>query len=124
MVRWEVRLPDGTADAAAPGCAVLVLRGRLQATDVAALRLPLRLAHDEMAGTCVVCDVAGVARPDLGTVDALAQLQVFAHRLGRRVVLRGASECLHALIELAGLTTQLPSVDAGVRRTRDGAADR
>lgn len=120
MVRWEVQLPDG-ADPAAPGCAVIVLRGRLQAPDVAGLRLPLRLVHDEAAATCLVCDVAGLVWPDLGTVDALARLQVLAHRLGRRVVLRGASECLHGLIELMGLTAQLPSVDA---EQADGSAGR
>ncbi len=113
MARWEVQLPDGDADTATPGCAVIVLRGRLQVADVPALRLPLRLVHDEAVATCLVCDVAGVVWPDLGTVDALARLQVLAHRLGRRVVLRGAGECLRGLIELAGLTAQLPSVDAG-----------
>ncbi len=119
MARWEVQLPDG----AAPGCAVIVLRGRLQATDVAALRLPLRLVHDEGAATRLVLDVAGVVRADLGTVDALARLQVLANRLGHRVVLRGASECLRGLIELAGLTTRLPSLDGSAANGCAGRAE-
>lgn len=87
---------------------VLVLRGRLDVTDVAQLRLPLRLVHDEPDVPILVCCVAGVVRPDLGTVDALARLQVLARRLDRPLLLRGVSDDLHELIQLVGLAEHLP----------------
>lgn len=94
--------PDG------PRPLVLVLRGRLDVTDIAQLRLPLRLVHDEPDVPGLVCCVAGVVRPDLGTVDALARLQVIARRLDRPLLLRGVSDDLHELIQLVGLTEHLP----------------
>ncbi len=54
----------------------------------------------EAAGPGVVlCDVSGV-EPDAVTVDALARLQLAAHRHGCRVRLRGASAALVELVEL------------------------
>jgi anti-anti-sigma regulatory factor len=41
--------------------------------------------------------------PDLGTVDALARLQLAARRLGFEVRLCGASREVVELVELAGL---------------------
>lgn len=90
---------------------VLVLRGRLQRADIGQLRLPLRLAHDEPDVSTLVCDVQGLCRPDLGTVEALARLQLLARRLDRPLVLRGASDDLHQLIELVGLVEHLPCLD-------------
>lgn len=48
------------------------------------------------------CTVAGV-EPDAVTVDALARLQLAAHRHGCRVRLRGASDDLRALVAFMGL---------------------
>jgi hypothetical protein len=51
----------------------------------------------------MLCDVRSVA-PDAVTVDALARLQLAAHRNGRRVRLRNASPELLELVEFMALT--------------------
>jgi hypothetical protein len=56
----------------------------------------------------VVCDVAGLVRPDAVVVDGLARLQLAARRHGSRVVLRGASQHLQSLLALTGLTDVVP----------------
>jgi ABC-type transporter Mla MlaB component len=52
------------------------------------------------------CDVADVA-PDAVTVDALARLQLAAHRHACRVRLRGASDELRRLVAFMGLADVL-----------------
>jgi hypothetical protein len=47
--------------------------------------------------------VAGLTDADLATVDALAQLQLVAGRLGITVELRGAPRELRELLDFAGL---------------------
>jgi anti-anti-sigma regulatory factor len=59
-------------------------------------------------GEVVICDVAGVLRPDMVTVEALARLRVTARRHGRRLVVRGAGPGLRQLVALVGLTEVLP----------------
>jgi len=59
-------------------------------------------------GGDVVCDVRGVA-PDAVTVDALARLQLAAHRHGCRVWLRDASDELLDVVDLMGLSDVLPN---------------
>jgi ABC-type transporter Mla MlaB component len=51
----------------------------------------------------VLCDVTGVD-PDAVTVDALARLQLVAHRYGCRVRLHNATAELRELVEFMGLT--------------------
>ena len=58
----------------------------------------LQKARPEVA----YCEVGGVD-PDAVTVDALARLQLAAHRRGCQVRLRGASEELRTLIAFMGL---------------------
>jgi anti-anti-sigma regulatory factor len=55
----------------------------------------------------IVCDVAGVTRPDVATVEALARLSLTARRHGRRMVVTGAGPDLRRLIGLLGLTDVL-----------------
>ncbi len=55
----------------------------------------------------VACDVAGVDRPDVVTVEALARLQLTARRYGWRLVVAGAGPQLRRLIALLGLTDAL-----------------
>jgi ABC-type transporter Mla MlaB component len=55
----------------------------------------------------VVCEVDGV-EPDAVTVDALARLQLGAHRRGCQVLLRGASAELLELVAFMGLEDVLP----------------
>jgi ABC-type transporter Mla MlaB component len=74
------------------------------------------IARDDLPGLCdrvcailhgtsgvVDCDVRGV-EPDAVTVDALARLQLGAHRSGCRVRLRGASADLLAVVDFMGLS--------------------
>jgi ABC-type transporter Mla MlaB component len=66
---------------------------------------------DRAAGQTVIADVAGV-EPDAVALDALARLQLAARRRGCRVVLRGASPELRALVRFAGLSEVLPAATA------------
>jgi hypothetical protein len=49
------------------------------------------------------CDVESLTAPDLGSVGALARLQLEARRLGLELRLRGASRELSELIAFVGL---------------------
>jgi anti-anti-sigma regulatory factor len=59
-------------------------------------------------GGVVVCDVAGVAHPDVVTVEALARLRLTARRHGWNLVVTGAGPDLLELVRLLGLTEALP----------------
>jgi hypothetical protein len=56
----------------------------------------------------VVCDVGGLARPDLEAIDAIARLALAARRLGCGVRLEHASPDLRDLVAFAGLAEILP----------------
>ncbi len=60
------------------------------------------------AGGVVVCEVTGVTRPDVVTVEALARLRMTARRHGWRLAVGGAAPDLIRLIRLLGLTDLLP----------------
>ena len=60
----------------------------------------------ETPATQVLCDVQGV-EPDAVTVDALARLQLAAHRNGRTVRLQNASPELIELVEFMALDSVL-----------------
>jgi STAS domain len=66
----------------------------------------------------VLCDVGGIRDPDLGTVEALARLQLTARRLGRRMRFRGACGALRDLLSLSGLDDFVPCSDALVEPGR------
>ena len=81
------------------------------------------LARNDLPGLCanlarllggpggvVTCDVAGVARPDVGTVEALARLRLTARRHGWQLEISGAGPELAALLGLLGLTDVLLQV--------------
>jgi hypothetical protein len=51
----------------------------------------------------VVLDVSAVLEPDMSDVDALAGLQLLAHRLGSQIALDHVGDELRSLIEFAGL---------------------
>ena len=62
----------------------------------------------ELTGAPVAyCDVRGIS-PDAVTVDALARLQLAAHRRGCQVRLRQASSELRELVAFMGLADVLP----------------
>lgn len=58
-------------------------------------------------GGVVVCDVAGVVRPDVVMVEALARLRLTARRHGWSLVVTGAGPDLLELVRLLGLTDGL-----------------
>jgi STAS domain len=65
------------------------------------------LVSDRESGL-VVCDVSGVGRPSVATVEALARLRLTALRHGWGLVIRGAGPELGGLLRLAGLSGVLP----------------
>ena len=72
----------------------------------------------------VICDVGAVSHADVGTVDALARVQLVARRHGCQVRLRRASSELRELLGLVGLREILPcgpgsGLQAG-RETEEG----
>lgn len=71
------------------------------------------------AGSTVVCDVHALGRPDLGTVDALARLQLAVKRLGGSLRLRGATPELEGLLELTGLRQALGLEMSGQAEQRE-----
>jgi hypothetical protein len=58
---------------------------------------------DRTQGGAVICDVGAITGADLGTVDALARVQLTARRCGGDVRLKDASPYLRNLLALAGL---------------------
>jgi anti-anti-sigma regulatory factor len=82
---------------------VFFVRGRLDAGDAGRLFARVREMLDRDDTDLVVCDVRGVEDPHVGTVDALARVQMLARRLGRRLELRDASPQLCELLALMGL---------------------
>ncbi|SCF17204.1 STAS domain-containing protein [Micromonospora viridifaciens] len=77
----------------------------------------------------VSCDVGGVHRPDVVTVEALARLRLTARRHGWQLIVRGAGPGLLRLVGLLGLTDALPESGgqteqreetAGVEEVGDG----
>jgi len=81
----------------------LVISGALTPADAAALCERARLELERSGATVLVCDVAAVTRPDAGTIEALARLQLTARRLGCQMRLRRPSAELAELLALFGL---------------------
>ncbi len=92
--------------APAPDATVFAIRGPIERSDLPGLcdRVCALLART--GGGVVLCDMRGV-EPDAVTVDALARLQLAAHRYGCQVRLRGASPELRELVEFMGLADVL-----------------
>ncbi|MCG7524291.1 STAS domain-containing protein [Streptomyces sp. OfavH-34-F] len=86
--------------------AALVLSGHLTRAAVPRLCAELEavLAATPAAVTAIDCDLSGLVRPDLTTVEALARLSLTARRTGdRRLRLRGTPPELRSLLNLVGL---------------------
>jgi ABC-type transporter Mla MlaB component len=81
----------------------LVISGVLTPADAAALCERARLELERSGAEVLVCDVAAIHRPDAGTIEALARLQLTARRLGCRMRLRHPSPELAELLALFGL---------------------
>jgi STAS domain len=102
-----------------PSAIVLVIGGSITCADVPALCERVRVFPEEGDAGQAVCDVGALVGPDVGTVDALARLQLAARRLGRPIWLRHASAELQELLALVGLGEVLP-LSAGLRLGRPG----
>ncbi|WP_228979812.1 STAS domain-containing protein [Streptomyces sp. DH12] len=100
--------------------------GPVEPADVPRLcqELSALLREGTAAGGDVICDVGGVTRPDLATVDALARLHLTARRLGRRMTVRNAQPALRALLELVGLAGLLSPPAGPAGRTGGTSAAR
>ena len=109
--RRDPTVPAGAAEAMpaipARGVNGLVLSGALTPADAAALCERARLELERSGAEVLVCDVAALTRPDAGTIEALARLQLTARRLGRQVRLRHPSPELRELLDLCGLSETL-----------------
>jgi ABC-type transporter Mla MlaB component len=97
--------PPGSPLPPRPSTIVLVLGDALDPAD--ALALARHLPCGDGLGL-VICDLRDVVHPDVGTVDALARLQLAARRGGGEVRLRHASPRLRELLTLIGLAEVLP----------------
>ena len=62
--------------------------------------------------TTIFCDVGALVAPDVGTIGALARLQLDARRLGFELRLRRASDELQELVSFVGLDDVL-RIEAG-----------
>jgi ABC-type transporter Mla MlaB component len=102
-----------------PDAIVLSIGGSLARGDISHLCDRARALLESSDAGVVVCDVGSLVDPDAVTVEALARLQLTAHRLGHRVRLRRACEELRELLALMGLGEVLPPCpDSGVEPGR------
>jgi ABC-type transporter Mla MlaB component len=83
------------------------VRGPIARADLPGLCGRVCALLSESGAGVVLCDVRGV-EPDAVTVDALARLQLAAHRNGCQVRLRHASSELLELVAFMGLADVLP----------------
>jgi ABC-type transporter Mla MlaB component len=90
----------------APQAIAFAIRGPIQRADLPGLCERVCGLLTENRPEVALCDVAGVD-PDCVTVDALARLQLAAHRHGCRVRLRNASPELIDLAAFMGLSDVL-----------------
>jgi len=67
----------------------------------------------------LVCDMGGVASPDLATVEALCRFRLALADQGYAIELRNASPGLRELLLLCGLDGVLPFVDQGQAEERE-----
>ena len=85
----------------------LVLDGPIAGAEVPALCERLRTMLADVPGSRVDCELGSRISVDLGTVEALAMLQLTATRRGSSVVLRRAPSGMAELVALVGLTRML-----------------
>ncbi|MFL6017270.1 MAG: lipid asymmetry maintenance protein MlaB [Gaiellaceae bacterium] len=83
------------------------VRGPIERSDLAGLCDRVCALFARTAPTVAFCDVSDVPA-DAVTVDALARLQLAAHRCACTVRLRNASPQLRSLVDFMGLEDVLP----------------
>ena len=89
------------------GATTFAIRGPIAPTDLPGLCDRVCALLQRNGSAFALCDVRGVTA-DAVTVDALARLQLAAHRRGCQVRLRGASDELRDLVAFMGLRDVLP----------------
>lgn len=92
---------------AAPTTISFEIRGPLLRGELPALYARFCAVVGEHAPELVLCDVGGVAA-DAVAVDALARMQLAAHRSRCTVLLCNASDDLRGLVAFMGLRDVLP----------------
>jgi ABC-type transporter Mla MlaB component len=99
----EVHILSGSELTREPSTIRLVIEGPMTPADVAALCEHVRaLVHGRHVGL-VICDLGALTDADIGTIDAMARLQLTSRRLGCQVSVRNAPPGLGDLLLLAGL---------------------
>ena len=98
---------SGAVSPARTGPPKLRVAGHVGPDRAAELCARLRSAADSHPDEPLVCDVARVDDPDIGTVEALARMALSARRLGRVLELERACADLRELIAFAGLAAVL-----------------
>jgi ABC-type transporter Mla MlaB component len=101
----------------------LVVDGPQDRADAASLCARLLAALAGRRVELVVCDVAALTEPDVGTVDVLARMELTARRRGCEMRLEGASVALRELLALVGLREVVPceaGSDLEARRQPEG----
>lgn len=83
-----------------------MIRNPIMPGDLPALCERVR-AHVARSRDAIVCDVSTLTEPDLGTVDALARLELAVKKLGGALALCGVGPRLRELLELTGLEETL-----------------
>ena len=104
--------PALSADAPRPpletSASALCLSGPIARAEIAGICERIRALLEASDASLVDCDVGGLVDPDAVTVDALARVQLTAHRLGCSVRLRHVGGELQDLLALMGLGDVLP----------------
>jgi ABC-type transporter Mla MlaB component len=93
--------------ASVPQTIAFVIRGPIARSDLRGLCERVCALLESSGADIVLCEVHGV-EPDAVTGDALARLQLAAHRRGCQVRLCGASSELLDLLVFMGLRDVLP----------------
>jgi ABC-type transporter Mla MlaB component len=93
------------------------IRGPIERADLPGLSDRVCVLFAGNRGRIAYCDVAGVA-PDAVTVEALARLQLAAHRYACQVRLCNASAELVDLVAWMGLGEALPSASLPAQGSR------
>ena len=111
----------GTDLGASHGRARLTLPSPIRPGDVSALCDRAHALIREALAAELECDVTGLAKPDLQTVEALARVELTARRLGSDIRLRGPSVELLELLALCGLPVEVALEGEGEAEHREEA---
>lgn len=93
-----------------PSTIILRIDGRIDRDDVEPLCDRVHSLLEAGHADLVVCDVSRIVAPDAVAVDALARMQLTAHRLGYGIRVRHACPYLVGLLFLSGLSDVVRSL--------------